>query len=83
MGWLPPLAFSIVVQRGIVLPWALTVVALHFVPAILLLAMCASWEDIVKEGHTVEIDFCQAHNQTQQGSDVEAKNDTTDAEKSE
>eukprot|EP00531_Pseudo-nitzschia_arenysensis_P004484 CAMPEP_0116127188 /NCGR_PEP_ID=MMETSP0329-20121206/6713_1 /TAXON_ID=697910 /ORGANISM="Pseudo-nitzschia arenysensis, Strain B593" /LENGTH=504 /DNA_ID=CAMNT_0003621283 /DNA_START=113 /DNA_END=1627 /DNA_ORIENTATION=- len=83
MGWLPPFAFTVVVQRGISLPWALTVVAIHFIPAILFLAMCGSWEEIVKEGQTVEVDFYEAYDdQVQQQNDVEAKKDTTEAEKS-
>ena len=83
MGWLPPFAFTVVVQRGISLPWALTVVAIHFIPAILFLAMCGSWEEIVKEDQTVEVDFYEAYDdQVQQQNDVEAKKDTTEAEKS-
>ena len=45
------------VQYDIALPWALTVVACHFVPAIFFLSLCGPWEEIVADGQKVERDF--------------------------
>lgn len=66
MGWLPPLVFSIVVEANVRLPWALTVVAAHFLPSIFLLCMCGAWDEIVDESKTIEVDFNYARHLEQQ-----------------
>ena len=39
------------------LPWALSVVGIFFIPGVFFLMLCGKWEDVVKEGETVEVDF--------------------------
>jgi len=60
LGWLPPLVFTIMIQNDIPLPWALTVVASIFIISVCLLGMCGSWESIIKEANTIEIDIIGA-----------------------
>jgi len=62
LSFLPPLGFTLVVENDHALPWALTVVAAHFLPAILFLLFCGKWEDIVNEAETVEVSFYEADN---------------------
>lgn len=60
MSWLPPLAFTLVVENDYALPWALTAVASHFLPAIFFLRMCGPWEGIEKEAKRKEMSFYES-----------------------
>lgn len=43
------------VENNYALPWALTVVACHFLPAIFFLLVCGPWEEIAKSAETREM----------------------------
>lgn len=51
------------IQNDIPLPWALTVVASIFIISVCLLGMCGSWESIIKEANTIEIDIIGAESE--------------------
>jgi hypothetical protein len=53
------------IENKIPLPWALTVVASIFVISIGLLSMCGSWESILEEAKTVEIDIFGAGSESE------------------
>eukprot|EP00536_Pseudo-nitzschia_multiseries_P012624 jgi/Psemu1/244750/estExt_Genewise1.C_4920042 len=57
LGWVPPLVFSIMVQAGISLAWALTVMGSIFLISIFFLLLCPPWDEVVKEAQSVVMDF--------------------------
>lgn len=57
LGWLPPLVFSIMVQKGINLALALSVIASILFISIFFLCLCGPWDKIVEEANTVVVDF--------------------------
>lgn len=57
MSFAPPLVYSAIVQSGISLAWAQTITGLFFVPGIVFLFFCGSWETILEEAKTVIVDF--------------------------
>lgn len=60
LSWLPPMGFTLVVENDKALPWALTVVACHFLPAIFFLRLCGPWEEIEAEAKRREMSFYES-----------------------
>jgi len=58
-------------ENNIQLPWALTVVAAHFVLAALILCLCDPWDKILEDCQTVTVNFYEDDNKDE-------ANDTND-----
>ena len=75
------------VQNDITLAWALTTVAAIFSISVFFLLLCGSWEEIVEESRTVEVDFSpESQGQFELSESIKnddsGKNQNVDSEKS-